>query len=195
MLLPLQDMPSTLRSRAPERASTRRGTTLRRLVLLVSGALSLLGVYWIARAFVIDGKVRFGNPVGEAMPDFGAGDVEPLEIRAEVTHTKGKSGVSEGDKCEFLVERRARNEGSFYCNAQVLCGGRLLYGGPERGFFACRLFEGASRGVMGSDPSTTGADQDAAIHLDTRSGVLRIWDDARGPLGEFSVEADVLSVQ
>jgi hypothetical protein len=71
----------------------------------------------------------------------------------------------------------------------------LIYGGPDRGYFACRLFETPKRGVMGSDPSTTSSDQDAAIHLDTRSGVLRVWDDARGPHGAFNIEADVLSAQ
>ncbi|MFT3928242.1 MAG: hypothetical protein QM778_37285 [Myxococcales bacterium] len=177
-------------------ASTRReGTSLRRGVLWVSAALAALGIYWIARAFVVDGHVRFGNPVGEVLSELPSTLAAPLQIRAEVTLVKGECGVSAGDKCEFLVEQRARGEGTFYCNAQVTCAGRLLYGGPDRGYFACRFFETPQRGVMGSDPSTTGSDQDAAIHLDTRSGVLRIWDDGRGPHGAFTVEADVLSAQ
>lgn len=168
---------------------------MRRGVLLLSTALSLVGMYWIARAFVVDGTLRIGNPVAADPEESASSGVAPLQIRAEVTASRGETGVSLGDKCEFLVERRARQEGSFYCNAQVSCGGRLLYGGPDRGYFACRFFETPRRGVMGSDPSTTGTDQDGAIHLDTRSGVLRVWDDARGPHGAFSVEADVLSAQ
>ncbi len=177
-------------------ASTRRrGTALRRSVLLVSAALAAVGAYWIGRAFVVGGKLRFGNPVGGELADTLSGGVAPLQVRAEVTSVTGDTGVGLGDKCEFLVERRARTEGTFYCNAQVTCAGRLIYGGPDRGYFACRLFETPRRGVMGSDPSTTGSDLDAAIHLDTRSGILRVWDDARGPHGAFSLEADVLSVQ
>ncbi len=165
--------------------------------MLVSGALALLGVYWIARAFVIDGRVQFGNPTHDGPADLGlaSGGAVPLQVRAEVTLVHGDVGVVLGDKCEFLVERRARDESSFYCNAQVVCGSRLVYGGPNRGYFACRFFDKPRRGVMGSDPSTTGADQDAAIHLDTRSGVLRVWDDARGLHGAFNLEAEVLSVQ
>src|SRR5262245_60026904 len=121
MLLSLHDM-----------ASTRGSTALRRGVLWLSAALALAGTYWIARAFVVDGRVRFGNPLGEAAPEFTQGDVMPLQVRAEITQVSGLTGVSQGDRCEFLVERRARKEGSFYCNAQVTCAGRLVYGGPER---------------------------------------------------------------
>ena len=161
----------------------------------MSAALLAMGAYWIARAFVVGGKLRFGNPVGDELAELASGLFAPLQVRAEVTSVTGDTGISPGDKCEFLVERRARTEGTFYCNAQVTCAGRLIYGGPDRGYFACRLFETPKRGVMGSDPSTTGSDQDAALHLDTRSGVLRVWDDIRGPYGAFSIEADVLSAQ
>jgi hypothetical protein len=176
--------------------STRRGAGLRRSILLLSAGFFLVGAYWIGRSFVVNGRLRFGNPVADDARLLSGNDFAPLQVRAEIVSARGKCGVSLGDKCEFLVERRARAEGSFYCNAQIVCGGRLLYGGPDRGYFACRLFEGGSRReVMGSDPSTTAADQDAALHLDTRAGVLRIWDDDRGSLGAFDVEADVLSVQ
>jgi hypothetical protein len=177
-------------------APPRRGLLLRRTVLFLSAALCVVGLYWIGRAFVVNGKVRFGNPVARELPaDVVDADYDPRHVRAEVTHVEGNHVVSPGDKCEFLIERRARDRNSFYCNAQVVCGGRLIYGGPDRGYFTCRLFEEPRRDVVGSDPNTTKDDQDGAIHLDTRAGVLRIWDDARGPLGAFRVEADVLSVQ
>jgi hypothetical protein len=167
----------------------------RRVVLLVSALLSLVGLYWIGRSFVVDGQLRFGNPVQPtALETLQGESYEPRQVRAEVTHVEGNPVVREGDKCDFLVERRARDQTSFYCNAQVVCGGKLLYGGPNRGYFPCRLFEGGRRDVIGTDASTTGADQDAALYLNTRTGVLRVWDDARGQLGAFKVEADVLSV-
>ena len=49
--------------------------------------------------------------------------------------------------------------------------------------------------MVGSDPNTTAADKDAAILLNTREGVMRIWDDTHGSLGEFNVEAEILSIQ
>lgn len=182
-------------------ASTRmalleRGSVLQRGVLTTSAILFGVGLYWIGSEFVVDGKLRFGNPVDSGAlglsPDL---DVQPRQVRAEVTRVQGNPVVRAGDKCEFLVERRLRDQHSFYCNAQVVCGGRLLYGGPDRGYFACKLSNAERRDVVGSDPNTTGADQDGAIHLDTNEGVLRIWDDAQGSLGAFSVEADVLSVR
>jgi hypothetical protein len=177
-------------------APSDRGVILRRVVLSLSAVVAMVGFYWVGRAFVVDGRLRFGNPTEEdLLTGAEEGEQQPRQIRAEVTRVQGNQVVSLGDKCEFLVERRMRDKNSFYCNAQVVCGGRMLYGGPDRGYFACRLSEGSRRDVVGSDPNTTASDQDAAIHLDTRSGVLRIWDDARGPLGAFTVEADVLSVQ
>jgi hypothetical protein len=103
--------------------------------------------------------------------------------------------VRVGDKCEFLVRRRKTEGDSFECNAQVMCGERLLYGGPMRGYFPCRLYEGEQRHVVGTDGATTAQDQDAALYLDTRSGVMRVWDDEQSTLGgAFRVEADVLTV-
>jgi hypothetical protein len=176
-------------------APLERGSIIQRGVLTASVLLLGVGLYWISRSFVVEGQLRFGNPV-EAGPMLGAetSDPQPRQVRAEVTRVTGNAVVREGDKCEFLVERRLRDQDSFYCNAQVVCGGRLLYGGPDRGFFACKLSEQERRDVVGSDPNTTGADRDGAIHLNTIEGVMRIWDDEQGPLGAFAVEAEILSV-
>jgi hypothetical protein len=70
-----------------------------------------------------------------------------------------------------------------------------LYGGPERGFFACRFYQGERREVVGTDPSTTAEDKDSGLNLDTRTGVLRVWDDASGANGAFDMEAEVISAQ
>lgn len=175
-------------------ASIDRASSVRRAVLIVSSALFAVGAFWIARSFLVDGRLRFGNPVTTRASEQAAFTAEPRQVRAEITHVRGNAVVRPGDKCEFLVERRARERESSYCNAQVMCGGRLLYGGPDRGFFACKFFEGERPDIAGSDPSTTGADQDAALSLNTLEGVMRVWDDAQGPLGEFEVEAEVLSV-
>ena len=172
-----------------------RASIARRAVLLFSALLGALGLFWIGRAFLVNGKLSFGNPTELAPLESDTPDPQPRQIRAEVTRVSGSPVVRAGDKCDFLVERRLRERDLFYCNAQVVCGGRLLFGGPDRGFFACKLYDDGQRDVVGSDPNTTAADKDAAILLNTREGVMRIWDDAHGSLGEFNVEAEILSIQ
>jgi len=168
---------------------------VRRGVLALSALLAIVGMYWIGGSFFVDGKLRFGNPVVPASRQgVEAFDREPRQVRAEVTRVTGSSGVRPGDKCDFLIERRLRDNEALWCNAQVVCGGRLIYGGPNAGFFPCRLEEGERRDVIGSEPSPTGKDGDGAIHINTAEGVMRVWDDASGGFGEFLVEAEILSV-
>ena len=174
------------------------GVLARRTVLAGSALLGLVGLYWMGRSFVVDGKLRFGNPVSPIVTGENlASAPAPLSVRAEVTRSSSAL-VRQGDSCEFLVEQRQRDANSYYCNAQVVCGGKLLYGGPDRGYFSCRFYDdgdGVHRDVVGSDPTTTREDKDAALQLDTRSGVLRVWDDASGNNGELELEAEVLSAQ
>ncbi|HEY6878822.1 MAG TPA: hypothetical protein VI299_12420, partial [Polyangiales bacterium] len=189
VLVKLAMLPETLRM-----ADTDRATLVRRGVLALSALLAALGLFWIARSFLVGGKLRFGNPPMSLTTEIP--DSTPRQVRAEITRVQGNPVARPGDKCEFLIERRVRERDTFWCNAQVVCGGRLLYGGPERGFFTCKLYDdGEQRDVIGSDPHTTASDKDAAISINTREGVMRIWDDAQGVLGEFVVEAEVLSIQ
>lgn len=124
-----------------------------------------------------------------------AGDTAPRLVRATVTEVSGAAGVSVGALCEFNVERRENEAGGFWCNAQVVCGGRLLYGGAEAGYFPCVLHEGPPRDVVGEDTGTTSVDRDGAMRLDTRAGTLEVWDDATGASGEYRVAAHVDSVE
>lgn len=172
-------------------------TLLRQIVLIGSTVLLLLGLFWIARAFIVDGTLRFGNPVGSlelAGAASSESEAQPRRVRAEVTRVRGAQVVRPGDKCDFLVERRPLENGAFYCNAQIVCGGQLLYGGPDRGYFACALYDAPRRDVVGTDANTSSEDHDPALNLDTQAGVLRVWDDERGALREFEVEAEVLDV-
>jgi hypothetical protein len=164
---------------------------VRRTVLVASAVLAGFGLYKIGHSSVVGGKLRFGNPVSGLPEPLGV-LAAPLAVRAEVTRTSGAELTRPGEICEFLVEQRQRDESSLYCNAQVTCGGTLLYGGPERGYFPCRFDDGEEREVVGNDPTTTKDDKDPALHLDTRAGVLHIWDDESGPHGAFDVEAEVL---
>jgi hypothetical protein len=165
---------------------------VKRTVLFASALLGSVGLFWIGRSFLVDGKLRFGNPVsGEVLTS----ELEPPRvIRAEVVRAQGDSGVRVGDKCEFLVNRHITKDGSSMCNAQVMCGERLVYGGPKRGYFPCRLDEAERREVVGTDGATTAQDEDGGFYLDTHKGVMKVWDDEHGTLGNFRLEADVLSV-
>jgi hypothetical protein len=124
-----------------------------------------------------------------------AGDLSPRLVHATVTAVSGDgAGIAVGASCDFNVERENAADGSFVCNAQVVCGGRLLYGGPGAGYFPCTLYAGPPRHVVGADLNTTTADHDGAMSLDTH-GTLELWDDATGPNGEFRVTATVVSVE
>lgn len=123
-------------------------------------------------------------------------DTAPATVHATIETVTGSPGVSVGQTCEFNVERRDRDDGSgFWCNAQIVCGGHLLYGGPTAGFFPCTLFSEPARGVVGTDPNTTAQDRDGAMSIDTTQSHLEIWDDAQGPSGEFRVVAHIDSFQ
>jgi hypothetical protein len=121
-------------------------------------------------------------------------DLTPRLVRATITESSAAAVVPVGALCEFDVERTDNPDGSFACRAQVVCGGRLLFGGPEAGYFPCTLYEGPPRHVVGSDPNTTGTDGDAAMRLDTH-GTLEVWDDASGANGELRVAARVDAVE
>ena len=130
-------------------------------------------------------------PIGTLAPPE---DVTPRLVRATVTEVSGAAGIEVGASCEFNVLREDLPDSSFNCNAQVVCGGRLLYGGPAAGYFPCTLYQGPPRHVVGADTNTTSVDNDGALTLDTH-GTMEVWDDATGPNGEFRVVAHVDSVE
>jgi len=172
---------------------------LRRLVLLVSAGLLAVGLFRIGKGCLVHGTLRFGNPVTTGQipdDDAGGGSPEPRRVRADVTRVRGNQLARPADRCEFLVKRRMLDRGAYECSADIVCGGKVVFGGgPERGFFACKLYEEPRRDIVGSDPSTSADDRDPAVFLDTRAGILRVWDDARGKHGAFEIEADVIDVE
>jgi hypothetical protein len=180
----------SIRMAPPDTASN-----VRRAVLALSVVLAIIGTYWIGRAFTVDGRVRFGNPVESSGRGVDSFDREPRQVRAEIIRVTGAQLLRPGDKCEFLIERRPSENASPYCSTQVVCGGRLVFGGPNRGFFACRFESDHRRDVVGSEPVTSGRDGDSAFYINTAEGLMRVWDDEAGMYGAFQIEADVLSVQ
>lgn len=128
-------------------------------------------------------------------PPPSVGTTSPRRVSAIVEQVSGVPGLRSGSTCLFDVNRFDRPDGTFWCNAQVSCGGQLLYGGAGAGYFECTLYEQPERHVVGDDPDTTSADSDAAMRLDTLRGQLTVRDDASGRLGAFSVRARVTSIR
>ncbi|MGF1468649.1 MAG: hypothetical protein ACFCGT_21195 [Sandaracinaceae bacterium] len=120
---------------------------------------------------------------------------EPRTIVASVTEVDGLPQVAPGARCEFPVTVTARPGGTFWCNAQIRCGGELLYGGQNAGFFDCTLYEGDEPHVVGEDDRTTGDDGDSAMRIDSLNGVISVRDDANGRLGAFTLSARIESVR
>lgn len=135
--------------------------------------------------------------VGPATPigPGGTAGTDLRRVRATVTEVSGLADVAVGTSCSADVTRHDREDGTFWCNAQILCGARLLYGGGTAGFFPCVLYEGPRRDVVGSDSSTSREDRDGSMSLNTIGGSLEIRDDSSGANGEFRVLARVDSVE
>ncbi len=128
-------------------------------------------------------------------PPPSPGFTSPRRVEAVVESSTGLASVRPGSTCAFDVTRNDRPDGTFWCNAQVICAGQLLYGGPNAGFFSCTLYEQPERHVVGEDPSMTREDGDAAMRLDTLRRVLTVRDDSSGPRGAFNLRARVTSIR
>lgn len=161
------------------------------MVLAVSALLTVVGGYWIADASTIDGRLQCGNPL--RVP--AARREKPVRVVAEVSRVQGLSRVHRGDRCEMFVYMHKMQDGALQCHSAIRCAQSTVYGGPDLGYFPCAVYEEPRPHVVGSDPDTTSRDHDGAMQLDTTSGVLRIWDDLRGPFGQFTLEAEIVEVR
>ncbi|GAB4216025.1 MAG: hypothetical protein OHK0013_42120 [Sandaracinaceae bacterium] len=132
------------------------------------------------------------TPLVPGMPSTGT---DLRRVRATVTESNGLADVPVGSACTADVTRHDREDGTFWCNAQITCGTRLVYGGPEAGFFQCMLYQGTRRDVVGTDAATTAEDRDPAMSLNTVGGTLEVWDDASGTLGGGRVRARVEAIE
>jgi hypothetical protein len=115
-----------------------------------------------------------------------------MRVAATVAEARGLPALR-GAACLFDVQ--PPTEATPLCRTQVICGGQLLYGGQDAGYFRCIVSPGPPPSIAGQDADTTGLDRDAAMTIDTASRKLVVRDDARGPLGAFEVEARIDSVE
>lgn len=123
-----------------------------------------------------------------------AGVLSTRTVTVRIDSVEGIPALRVGSTCTFPVTQHSRADGTFWCNAQIRCGGELLYGGPDAGYFDCTLYEQPHHHVVGQDQGTTSADSDAAMRLDTLRAELEVRDDASGRLGAFTVRATVTQV-
>ena len=140
------------------------------------------------------------EPEPEPEPNPGTSPGPPTSTRtvtARIDTVQGArlSGLAAGSTCSFDVTQHSRTDGTFWCNAQIRCGGHLLYGGEDAGFFDCTLYEHPQRHVVGQDRNTTIRDSDAAMRVDTLRAELEVRDDASGRLGAFTVRGTVTGVE
>ncbi len=131
-------------------------------------------------------------PGGPSMPPPPSVPTAPRIVTATVTAVDGSAPVSNGATCNFNVRRQPRQDmpNGYWCNTQIVCAGKLLYGGPNAGFFPCTVGD-SPPSVVGSDTMTTEQDTDAAMDLNTPGGTLTIRDDATGTHGQYSVTARI----
>jgi hypothetical protein len=108
-------------------------------------------------------------------------------VRARVERVDGAIDVRPGDECVIGVWRVRTDHptGGSWCRTQLACGGELLYGGDESGYFEC-----ASEGI-GRDAETTEVDGDPSLDLRVPDGALVIADDVHGARGAFRIEASI----
>lgn len=108
-------------------------------------------------------------------------------VRARVERVEGAIDVRPGDECVIGVWRVRTDHptGGSWCRTQLACGGELLYGGDESGYFECE-----NEGI-GRDTKTTELDGDPSLDLRVPDGALVIADDVHGARGAFRVEASI----
>lgn len=132
------------------------------------------------------------SPSPAPAPSGPSGPSEPPRVVvATVTSVDGSRPVREGTTCGFTVERHPRDPSGYWCRTQVVCGGKLLYGGPRAGYFPCTWHRGGSKDVVGGEDGTTSEDSDAAFELDTRNDTVTIRDDDTGTHGAYRLQARV----
>jgi len=100
-----------------------------------------------------------------------------------------------GHQCAFNVERHAHPTQGYWCRAQIVCGGALIYGGANAGYFPCQWDTHGPGSIVGADLQTTIQDTDAAMGINSTTGTLLVQDDASGRFGEFRVQARLTGIR
>lgn len=95
--------------------------------------------------------------------------------------TSTSPSLPPGTTCEITLAVTPGND--LPCQARIDCGGRTLYGPAPSGLFACRLdgFDAFGRArISGRDDQVTAGDGDPAMHVDTGTRTVRVWESSYG---------------
>lgn len=161
-------------------------------IWILTGLLVVLGLFTCGGIGVFIAVAPRPPPVVEnPVADPTGADLGPRQIEATVTSSEGAAPVAVGSSCSFEVLTQPAQGGGYMCNAQIYCAGRLLYGGPNAGYFPCTVFGPPNRGVVGRDAQTTANDGDSSMEMDTSQHLLMVGDDPTGTFGAYSVVARI----
>jgi hypothetical protein len=124
--------------------------------------------FWILVPILLVGGVVLGAFLGGS----GSGDAET--IFGDVQRATGSSPVPVGARCTVFVSPVNDDDARWDTDVEVLCGGRLLYGGETLGGVDCRKVAG--RAVRCDDTGYTDQGGDPRMRFDRPSGKVVVAD-------------------
>lgn len=134
------------------------------------------------------------EPVTEPLTPSLDLDLSPRRVTATVVEVEGSSPIARGATCAFDIEIIDRQNG-LLCHTEAVCGGYLLYGSAQNGYFPCTVEEPPGRGIDGRDVNSTAVDSDPRFEINGQNETIRIADDPTGIYGSFRVVARVDSIR
>ena len=116
-----------------------------------------------------------------------------VHVSATVTSYLGLgAGIGPGTVCDLPITVQSQQDGTQQCHVVMTCGGQVLYGDEQQGFFPCQFSTSPAR-VVGQDTNTTMTDHDGAFSIDTTAGTVQLADDFLGRAGMFTLSASITS--
>lgn len=94
----------------------------------------------------------------------------------DVRVATGTAPVPTGARCTLFVTPVNKDDAKFDTDLEVLCDGRLVYGGGSLGAIGCQKIDG--RAVLCEDPTFTAQDGDPKVRLDRSAGSFVVEDRA-----------------
>ena len=116
-----------------------------------------------------------------------------VHVSATVTSYLGLgAGIGPGTVCDLPITAETQQDGTQTCHVVMTCGGQVLYGDAQQGFFPCQFSTSPPR-VVGQDANTSMADHDGAFNIDTTQSTVALADDFLGRAGMFTLSANITS--
>ena len=117
----------------------------------------------------------FGVVIGGIMVGARTGTSAEM-LFGDVRVATGTAPVPMGARCTLFVTPAGKDNAKLDTDLEVLCDGRLVYGGDSLGAIGCQKIDG--RAVLCEDPTFTVQDGDPKVRLDRRAGTVVVEDRA-----------------